>query len=77
MNQSVKRIVGYLLVLIVLMFTVLGILGVWGVIDLEDIGQKVISSLLIVFAASAVLLFIFSVVLRDDVNNRPGPGPTI
>lgn len=72
MNQSVKKIIGYLLVLIVLLFTIIGILGVWGVINVEDIGQKVIVSLLIVFAASAVLLFIFSIVLRDDTDNRPG-----
>jgi hypothetical protein len=72
MNQSIKKLVGYLLVLIILLFNVIGILGVWGVIDLEDIGQKVISSLLIVFAASAVMLFIFSVVLRDDSTNNPG-----
>lgn len=66
MNHSVKKLVGYLLVIIILIFTVIGILGVWEIIDLRNIGQKVISSLLIVFAASAVLLFIFSVVLRDD-----------
>lgn len=69
MNQSVKKLVGYLLVLIILIFTIIGILGVWGIVDLEDIGRKVISSLLIVFAASAVLLFIFSVVLKDDSHN--------
>lgn len=73
MNYSVKKVVGYLLVLIILLFTVIGILGVWEIIDMRDIGQKVISSLLIVFAASAVLLFIFSVVLKDDTNNTGTP----
>lgn len=70
MNHNIKKIVGYLLVFIILLFTVIGILGVWDVIDLHDIGQKVISSLLIVFAASAVLLFIFSVVMRDDSSDH-------
>lgn len=70
MNHNIKKLVGYLLVFIILLFTVISILGVWGVIDLQDIGQKVISSLLIVFAASAVLLFIFSVVMRDDSSDR-------
>lgn len=69
MNQSIKKIAGYLLILIILLFTCIGILGIWEVIDLRDIGQKVISSLLVVFAASAVLLFIFAVVLKDDSNN--------
>lgn len=70
MNQSIKKLVGYLLVAIVLVFTVIGVLGVWGIIDLQDIGRKVISSLLIIFASSAVVLFIFSVVLRDDNVNK-------
>jgi len=53
----------------VLIFTIIGILGVWEVINLHDVIGKFLMSLLIIFIASAVALFIFSVVLKDD--NRP------
>jgi hypothetical protein len=69
MNPTIKKIVGYLLVLLVLIFTIIGILGVWEVINLHDVIGKFLMSLLIIFIASAVALFIFSVVLKDD--NRP------
>jgi hypothetical protein len=69
MNLTIKKIVGYLLVLLVLIFTIIGILGVWEVINLHDVIGKFLMSLLIIFIASAVALFIFSVVLKDD--NRP------
>jgi predicted RND superfamily exporter protein len=69
MNLTIKKIVGYLLVLLVLIFTIIGILGVWEVINLHDVIGKFLMSLLIIFIASAVALFIFSVVLKDD--NKP------
>lgn len=69
MNLTIKKIVGYLLVLLVLIFTIIGILGVWEVINLHDVIGKFMMSLLIIFIASAVALFIFSVVLKDD--NKP------
>ena len=64
--DSVKKISGFILVGIIIIFTVVGILGIWGIIDLEDIMKKVMSSLLVVFVASAVVLFITSVLIKDD-----------
>lgn len=69
MDITLKKIVGYLLVILVLVFTVIGILGVWDIINLQDVIGKFLMSLLIIFIASAVALFIFSVVLKDD--NKP------
>lgn len=66
MDKSLKKIVAYFLVVVVLLITVISILGVWEIISLEDIAQKIIASLLIIFAAAAVLLFIFSVLIRED-----------
>lgn len=68
MKLSLKKIIGYLLVLMVLISTVVAILGVWGIIDLEDLFTKIFSTLLIIFVSSAVFLFIFSIVLRDEPN---------
>jgi polyferredoxin len=66
MDKSVKKIVSYILISLVLFFTVIAILGVWGFIEFEDVIRKIMSSLLIIFAASAVVLFIFTVLVKDD-----------
>ncbi len=66
MDKSVKKIVSYILIGLVLFFTVIAILGVWGFIEFEDVIRKIMSSLLIIFAASAVVLFIFTVLVKDD-----------
>lgn len=65
---TVKKIVSYLLIFLVLVFTVIAILGIWEVIDLDYVLRKIMSSLIVIFAASAVVLFIFAVLIKgpDD-----------
>ena len=62
---TVKKIVSYLLIFLVLVFTVIAILGIWEVIDLDYVLRKIMSSLIVIFAASAVVLFIFAVLIKD------------
>jgi len=66
MGNSIKKIISYLLIGIILIFTVIALLGIWDIIELEDVIRKMILSLLLIFAASAVILFIFSVMIRDS-----------
>jgi predicted acyltransferase len=66
-----KKVVSYILIGLVLVFTLVALLGIWGVIDLEQVMSKIIYSLLTVFAASAVVLFIFTVLIKDDTTNKP------
>jgi hypothetical protein len=66
MQTILKKTVSYLLIVLVLLFTVIGLLGVWDIIYLEDIVPKIIGSMLILFASSAVVLFIFTVLLKDN-----------
>ena len=66
MDKSVKKVVSYILIALVLLFTVIAVLGVWEFIDLSNVIQKIMSSLLIIFAASAVVLFIFTVLIKDN-----------
>jgi len=66
MGNSIKKVISYLLIGIILVFTVIALLGIWNIIELEDIIRKMILSLLVIFAASAVILFIFSVMIRDS-----------
>ncbi len=62
---TVKKIVSYLLIFLVLVFTVIAILGIWEVIDLDNVLRKIMSSLIVIFAAAAVVLFIFAVLIKD------------
>jgi hypothetical protein len=65
---NIKKVVSYILIGLVLIFTVIAILGIWGLIDidLQKVMLNTLYSLLVVFAASAVILFIFTVLIRDD-----------
>jgi hypothetical protein len=58
------------MIALVLIFTVIALLGIWDIISLEEIIRKMFVSLMVVFAAAAVILFIFSVLIRDDVPEK-------
>lgn len=65
---TLKRVASYILIGLILVFTIISILGIWGVIDinLQKVMLNTLYSLLVVFAASAVILFIFTVLIKDD-----------
>lgn len=66
MTTTLKKVISYVLIAIVLFFTVIALLDTWEILDLQEVGRKFITSLLIIFAASAVILFIFSVLIKDN-----------
>lgn len=66
MSNAVKKVISYFLIVLVLLFTIIALLGIWDIISLEDIIKKMFVSLMVVFAAAAVILFIFSVLIRED-----------
>jgi glucan phosphoethanolaminetransferase (alkaline phosphatase superfamily) len=68
--KKVKTITAYILIALVLVFTLISLLGVWDIISMDDIVKKIISSLLIIFVASAVALFIFSMFLKNQEQNK-------
>ncbi len=63
---SIKKFISYILIGLVIIITIITLLGIWEIIDLGDIGTKIVGSLLVIFAASAVILFIFAVLIKDD-----------
>jgi glucan phosphoethanolaminetransferase (alkaline phosphatase superfamily) len=65
MNSIAKKIASYVLVTFVLIFTVLALLAIWDIIDIQDILQKTFLSLFVVFVSSVIVLFIFSVIIKD------------
>lgn len=64
--NTMKKIVSYILIICVLLFTVIAILGIWDIIDLQNIMMNSIFSLIVIFAASAVILFIYTVFMKDQ-----------
>ncbi|MDG2342998.1 MAG: hypothetical protein P8L23_00285 [Flavobacteriales bacterium] len=67
MNSKIKKFSSYFLVAIVLASTVIAVLEIWGfhLLDIEAIFWKLIQSLIVVFCSSAVILFVFAVVLKE------------
>jgi len=59
--NSFKKFFAILLSALVLIVTLLSILAIWDVIEVKDIFGRAFSSLVIIFAASAIVLFIFTV----------------
>jgi heme A synthase len=69
--DTMKKVVSYILITCVLLFTVVAILGIWDIIDLKNVMMNTIFSLIVIFAASAVILFIYTVFMRDNDQNQP------
>lgn len=65
-----KKVVSYSLIICVLLFTAVAILGIWDIIDLQNVMMNTIFSLIVIFAASAVILFIYTVFMRDSDQNK-------
>ncbi len=72
--MKVKRIIAYTLSALVLLFSVVAILGIWEVIDIEYLIARMFKSLLVIMAAAAVIVLIFSILDRPDRMDRPPPG---
>ena len=68
--KSIKKVTSYVLITIVLLITIVSLLGIWDVICLEDVMRKIFTSLFVVFVASAIVLFIFSVLIRDPNDDK-------
>jgi len=64
-----KKIISYVLIIMVLLFTIVALLGIWGIVDLKNIMMNTIFSMIVIFAASAVILFVYTVFLKDNDNH--------
>ncbi len=68
--NSLKKITSYTLITFVMLITVISLLGIWEIISLEDVMRKIFTSLFIIFVASVINLFIFSVLIRDSSDDK-------
>jgi len=64
--NPIKKIIAYFLSGLVLIFAVIAILGIWDVIDLEHLLRKMFQSMMVILVASAVIVFIFAILVRDN-----------
>ncbi len=69
--KNIRIITGYILVGLIVIFTVIAILGIWNIINFEDVVNNALKSFLVVFIASAVVLFITTVLIKDDEPKEP------
>ncbi|MEA3316707.1 MAG: hypothetical protein U9R54_01995 [Bacteroidota bacterium] len=63
---GLKKITSYILIAVILVSTIVAILGIWDIICLEDVIRKILTSLFVVFVALVVVLFIFTVLIKEN-----------
>jgi uncharacterized membrane protein YidH (DUF202 family) len=66
--NTIKRVTAYILVFIILVMTVVAILGIWDIVNLESILRRTMTSLFVVFISSVIVLFIFTVLIKENEN---------
>ena len=60
-----RKGVSVLLAILTLFFATLAILGIWEIIDVKNVAWKSIYSIFVIFVASAIILFIFSIIYKN------------
>jgi preprotein translocase subunit SecE len=68
--MKVKKIIAYTLSVLVLLFSLVAIFGIWDVIDIEYLIARMFKSLMVVLAAAAVVVLIFSILDRPERPDR-------
>ena len=72
--MKVKRIIAYTLSVLVLLFSAVAILGIWEIIDIEYLISRMFKSLMVILAAAAVIVLIFSILDRPERIEKKEPG---
>ena len=68
--MKVKKIIAYTLSVLVLLFSLVAILGIWDVVDIEYLIARMFKSLMVILAAAAVVVLIFSILDRPERPDR-------
>ncbi len=71
--MKIKKIIAYTLSILVLLFSLVAILGIWDVIDMEYLIARMFKSLMVILAAAAVVVLIFSILDRPERPLRDYP----
>ncbi len=65
-----KKIAAYIIVALILIITFISILAVWDIVQVKDILSKTFQSLFILFLAAVIILFVFSVIIKDSSQDK-------
>jgi len=68
--MKIKKIIAYTMSILVLLFSLVAILGIWDVVDIEDLIARMFKSLMVILAAAAVVVLIFSILDRPEPKDR-------
>jgi hypothetical protein len=60
MEKGLKKVTATVLVLATLLFATLAVLSIWDNIQIEQIFRKSLFTLIVIFSASAIILFVFT-----------------
>ena len=64
--MKIQNFLGYFLTILVILVTIVSLLAIWDIIELHNITGKLFKSLFTIFVSSAVLLFIFNVIMGKN-----------
>lgn len=71
--MKIKQIIAYTLSALVLLFSIVAILGIWEIVDIEDLIARMFKSLMVILAAAAVIVLIFSILDRPERKEEDKP----
>ena len=70
--MKVKKIFAYSLSTLVLLFSIIAILGIWDLVDIEFLILRMFKSLMVILAAGAVVVLLFSILDRPERDIHKG-----
>lgn len=70
-TNNVRRIIAYILAGLILIFAVVSILAIWDIIEYKNLLSRMFQSLMVILAASAVIVLIFSILDRSSDREVP------
>ena len=73
MFDNMKKITASVLILAVMFFSALAVLSIWDIIEVEQVFRKSLLTLVVIFCASVVILFVFSNFLKDQDRGNQAP----
>lgn len=65
-SNKIRKIAAYVLAALVLLFSIVAILAIWDLIEYRFLLKRMFQSLMVVLAASAVVVLIFAILDRSD-----------
>jgi len=70
-SNNVRRIIAYILAGLILIFAVISILAIWDIIEYKNLLSRMFQSLMVILAASAVIVLIFAILDRSSDREVP------